>query len=101
MDGYLPPPAPHVTKHDLRIATRRYGWSKSSSLAPWPNCCTALNANGKNSPILCDAVARETGDLAKASRDGRMRSGHGLAPFSRVFVEKPVCGPHDRAGFVC
>ena len=91
-----------TTKLNLLVAIQSCPGINTSSLIPWqvPKCPLTTAANGENSPILGDAVSRETRYLAKATGDGRIGVRHCSYPVNSSGVEKPVCGIQDRAGFV-
>ena len=91
-----------TTKIDIFIAMRIDMGNEEAGFFPWQVvvCSSTSTANGENSPVLCDTISRKTGDLAEFAGNVRIDIRHGLAPFSRVFVEKPVRGSQDRTGFV-
>jgi hypothetical protein len=77
-------------KRDVGIPTVTYHGSKASSFTPWSICCEAVPTDGKNDPVLVDAVSRETRDLAEANGDGRIDTRHSSSPRKSSCVEKPV-----------
>jgi len=76
------------------------GWDEAVSFAPRFRYPVAVSLpNGKNSPILGDAISRETRDLPKSIRYARINVRHGLDLTRSGGVEK-LARFHDRAGFV-